>query len=100
MVLEPGDRKGGTRNREEDMTPEARAEQLLHQLTAALMGRSLLTDIAMPLIIQAIKDAVEEEKEACAKVVDEFVPSSYIETLEDFREDLVRAIRSRNAGAK
>lgn len=71
------------------MTAEERGEQLCQALTQALMGRSLLTGIAVPMITQAIKNAVDaaqdderalfDEKyiagiaaecEACAKLAD------------------------------
>ena len=42
------------------MTPREKAEKLAQELTQALMGRSLLTDIAVPMITHTIEEAVKE----------------------------------------
>jgi len=94
------------------MTVEERGEQLCQELTQVLMGHSLITGIAVPMITQAIKCAVEEangqvitdleaaidiavaeEREACAKIVDDF--PDYYDNNAEIGEQIAVAIRSR-----
>lgn len=73
------------------MTAEERAQGLLFKWGIAV------TDHRMNLITQAIKGAVEEEREACAKVVEalEVTLASKVRAATYYRGDLAAAIRNR-----